>query len=383
MKSLQFSLGLCLLFSLLLGNPAAAQSREDRTVQDANTALGEIMAIPNSGIPKEMLNNAHAVAVIPKVIKGSFVVGARHGNGVLLVRDSTGAWHAPVFIELTGGNVGWQIGVQSTDVVLVFKTPQSVSGLLDGKFTIGADAAVAAGPVGRQAGAATDSRLNAEIYSYSRSRGLFAGVALDGSVIKVQPDRNAAYYQPVVAGGPVVVPQPAQQLALTLYQISGDYTGARPLSAENPAATSAAAANPVATNPSAANPAAAPAAGNPAGQWNGLARPAAFGQDQLAMARDSLARSSRELNVQLPAEWQSYLALPAEVFLGTGQATSQQLSAALERYTAVKQDPRYANLTANEKFQTTYTQLQQYSQLVTQANSTLNLPPPPANAGGK
>jgi lipid-binding SYLF domain-containing protein len=383
MKSLQFSLGLCLLFSLLLGNPAAAQSREDRTVQDANTALGEIMAIPNSGIPKEMLNNAHAVAVIPKVIKGSFVVGARHGNGVLLVRDSTGAWHAPVFIELTGGNVGWQIGVQSTDVVLVFKTPQSVSGLLNGKFTIGADAAVAAGPVGRQAGAATDSRLNAEIYSYSRSRGLFAGVALDGSVIKVQPDRNSAYYQPVVAGGPVVVPQPAQQLALTLYQISGDYTGARPLSAENPAATSAAAANPVAANPSAANPAAAPAAGNPAGQWNGLARPAAFGQDQLAMARDSLARSSRELNVQLPAEWQSYLALPAEVFLGTGQATSQQLSAALERYTAVKQDPRYANLTANEKFQTTYTQLQQYSQLVTQANSTLNLPPPPANAGGK
>ncbi len=139
MKSLQLGIGLCLLLSLLLSSPAKAQSREDRTVQDANTALAEIMAIPNSGIPKEMLNNAHAVAIIPKVIKGGFVVGARHGNGVLLVRDSTGAWHAPVFIELTGGNVGWQIGVQSTDVVLVFKTPQSVSGLLNGKFTIGAD----------------------------------------------------------------------------------------------------------------------------------------------------------------------------------------------------------------------------------------------------
>lgn len=384
MKSLQFSLGLCLLFSLFLGSPAAAQSREDRTVQDANTALGEIMAIPNSGIPKEMLNNAHAVAVIPKVIKGSFIVGARHGNGVLLVRDSTGAWHAPVFIELTGGNVGWQIGVQSTDVVLVFKTPQSVSGLLNGKFTIGADAAVAAGPVGRQAGAATDSRLNAEIYSYSRSRGLFAGVALDGSVIKVQPDRNAAYYQPVVAGGPVVVPQPAQQLALTLYQYTGAYTGAKPLAGENSAAANNPGTNPVAgANPAAANPATQAAAGNLSGQWNGVTRPAAFGQDQLALARDSLARSSRELSAQLPAEWQSYLALPAEVFLGTGQATAQQLTAALERFTAVKQDPRYANLTANEKFQATYTQLQQYSQLVSQANSTLNLPPPPANTGGK
>jgi len=402
MKSLHLGLGLCLLFSLLPSDVATAQSREDRTVQDANTALGEIMAIPNAGIPKEMLNNAHAVAIIPKVIKGSFVVGARHGNGVLLVRDSTGAWHAPVFIELTGGNVGWQIGVQSTDVVLVFKTPQSVSGLLDGKFTIGADAAVAAGPVGRQAGAATDSRLNAEIYSYSRSRGLFAGVALDGSVIKVQPDRNAAYYQPVVAGGPVVVPQPAQQLALSLYQYSGAYTGASPLAANNAASGGNASsgnpnvANPVVANPNPGNPAvggnpaaANSAAANPAatgnlpGQWNGLARPAAFGQDQLAVARDSLARSSRELNAQLPAEWQSYLALPAEVFLGTGQATSQQLAAALERYATIKQDPRYANLAANEKFQTTYAQLQQYGQLVAQANSTLNLPPPPVNAGGK
>jgi hypothetical protein len=101
------------------------------------------------------------------------------------------------------------------------------------------------------------------------------------------------------------------------------------------------------------------------------------------VARDSLARSSRELNAQLPAEWQSYLALPAEVFLGTGQATSQQLAAALERYATIKQDPRYANLAANEKFQATYAQLQQYGQLVAQANSTLNLPPPPVNAGGK
>jgi lipid-binding SYLF domain-containing protein len=365
-----------LVVSLLVANQAIAQSREERTVQDATTALNEIMAIPNSGIPRELLNNAHAVAVIPRVIKGSFVVGARHGNGVLLVRDTTGAWHAPVFVELTGGNIGWQIGVQSTDVVLVFKTPQSVSGLLNGKFTIGADAAVAAGPVGRQAGAATDGQLNAEIYSYSRSRGLFAGVALDGSVLRVDSERNGAYYKPVVAGGPVVVPPAAQQLATTLFQYSGAYTGAAPLVAN--AATAPAGSGEGNQAEAAANP-----AGNLPGQWNAATRPASFAQDQLASVRDNLARSARELNAQLPAEWQNYLALPAEVFLGTGQATPQQLNATLERFNAVKQDPRYASLANNEKFQATHVMLQQYSQLVSQAGSTLNLPPPPASAGGK
>lgn len=338
----------------LLTLPCSAQNREDRTVQDSTTVLNEIMAIPNSGIPREMLNNAHAVAIIPRVIKGSFVVGARHGNGVLLVRDENGAWHAPVFVELTGGNVGWQVGVQSSDIVLVFKTPQSVSGLLNGKFTIGADAAVAAGPVGRQAGAATDSSLNAEIFSYSRSRGLFAGVALDGSVLKVESDRNAAYYRPVVAGGPVTVPPAAQQLATTLLQYSGTYTGPSPLSADagtNPAAQAAAAAVP--------------------------SRPAGYSQDQIASARDNLARSARDLNTQLPAEWQNYLALPNEVFQATGNASPDQLKATLDRFTAVQQDPRYASLTNNPKFQATLTQLQQYSQLVSQASGTINLPPPP------
>ncbi len=366
----------CLVICLSFVGSAFAQSREERTIQDATTALNEIMAIPNSGIPKELLNNAHAVAVIPRVIKGSFVVGARHGNGVLLVRDTTGAWHAPVFVELTGGNIGWQIGVQSTDVVLVFKTPQSVSGLLNGKFTIGADAAVAAGPVGRQAGAATDGQLNAEIYSYSRSRGLFAGVALDGSVLRVDSERNGAYYKPVVAGGPVVVPPAAQQLATTLFQYSGAYTGAAPLAAnaqagagqENPAGGAAATGN---------------QAENLSGQWNAAARPASFAQDQLLTARDNLARSSRELNAQLPPEWQNYLALPAEIFLGTGHANPQQLATAIERFNAVKQDPRYASLANNEVFKTTCSQLQQYSQLLAQASSTLNLPPPPGNPGGK
>jgi hypothetical protein len=180
-------------FSLLVV-PCSAQSREDRTVTKRRTpVLNEIMVIP------ERWDSSQDVEQCPR--RGNHSPRDQRKlcrwrparNGVLLVRDQNGAWHAPVFIELTGGNVGWQVGVQSTDIALVFKTPQSVSGLLDGKFTIGADAAVAAGPVGRQAGAATDSRLNAEIYSYRDSRGLFAGVALDGSVIKVESDRNAAY----------------------------------------------------------------------------------------------------------------------------------------------------------------------------------------------
>ncbi len=119
----------------------------------------------------------------------------RFGRGVILVRDPNGAWRAPLFVTFTGGSVGWQLGLQSTDVVLVFKNRKGLETMLSGsEFTLGADASVAAGPVGRQATAGTDIKLNAEIYSYSRSRGLFAGVALDGSVLKVDNRAVAAYY---------------------------------------------------------------------------------------------------------------------------------------------------------------------------------------------
>ncbi len=181
-------------------------------MRESFVVLNEIMAIPVNGIPLNMLSDAQAVAIIPNVIKGSFVIGARHGNGVVMIRDENGGWHAPVFISLTGGNIGWQVGVQATDVVLVFKTRKSVEGLLTGRMTLGADAAVAAGPVGRQAAAATDSGLGAQIYSYSRSRGLFAGVSFDGSVIRTDTIANAAYYRAATPGGPVIIPAAAQQL---------------------------------------------------------------------------------------------------------------------------------------------------------------------------
>ncbi len=205
-------LGLTLAWQSGFAPNASAQLSEEQTIQMASAVLTETMSTPGSQIPQAMLADAHGVAIIPNVIKGSFVVGARHGRGVLFIREADGAWHAPVFITLTGGNVGWQIGLQSSDIILVFKTQQSVQGILSGKLTLGADAAAAAGPVGRQTAMATDGRLQAEIYTYSRSRGLFAGVSIDGSVLRVDQAATSVYYQNAIPGQPMVIPPAAQQL---------------------------------------------------------------------------------------------------------------------------------------------------------------------------
>jgi lipid-binding SYLF domain-containing protein len=141
-----------------------------------------------------LLADAEAIAVIPNVIKAGLVVGGRHGKGLLAVRQRDGVWSNPSYVSLSGGSVGFQAGVQATDVVLVFRTRRGVDNVVNGKFTLGADAAVAAGPVGRTASAATDAQLRAEIYSYSRSRGLFAGVALDGAVLSIDHDANELTY---------------------------------------------------------------------------------------------------------------------------------------------------------------------------------------------
>ncbi len=200
---------------------ANAQFLEEATVQAATAVLNETMATPGHRIPQAMLADAYGVAIIPNVIKGSFVVGARHGRGLLFVRDADGLWHAPVFITLTGGNVGWQIGVQSSDIILVLKSQRSVNSILAGRLTLGADAAAAAGPVGRQTAMATDGQLKAEIYSYSRSRGLFAGVSIDGSVVRVDRLATGAYYRSPGPGLPVVVPASAQQLTQTVASYAG------------------------------------------------------------------------------------------------------------------------------------------------------------------
>jgi len=179
---------------LLYTGTAVAGEQEASRANNAVRVLKEIMMAPDKRVPSDLLTNAYAVAVIPDVIKAGFVIGGRHGVGMISVKANDGTWSNPSFISMTGGSIGFQAGVQSTDVVLVFRTQRGVDSIVHGKFTLGADASVAAGQVGRDAHAATDAQLKAEIYSYSRSLGLFAGVALDGSVLAIDNDANQAVY---------------------------------------------------------------------------------------------------------------------------------------------------------------------------------------------
>ncbi len=187
-------IALLALVAALALTAAPSLSAEANRISASTEVLEQIMAIPEKGIPPQLFSNAHAVAIIPNVVKVGFVVGGRHGRGVLLVRDEAGAWSEPLFVTITGGSVGWQIGAQSTDVVLVFRNRGSVENILQGKFTLGADAAVAAGPVGRRVEGATDAELRAEIYSYSRSRGLFAGISLEGSSLRIDAEAVERFY---------------------------------------------------------------------------------------------------------------------------------------------------------------------------------------------
>lgn len=172
-----------------------AQAREQGRLLMATEVLEEIRASRDSAIPDRLLDRAYGIVVVPSVTKVAFIAGGRWGKGALVVRDKNGRFTNPVFINLAGASVGWQWGGQSTDIVLVFTTRAGIEGITGGKLTLGADASVAAGPVGRSASAATDQNFAAEVYSYSRSRGLFAGVALDGTSISVDSKANANYYK--------------------------------------------------------------------------------------------------------------------------------------------------------------------------------------------
>ena len=175
--------------------PAAlAGEVENERAADASRVLGEILRIPEDRIPDKLLAEAEAIAVIPNVIKAGFGIGGRRGRGLIAIRGRDGTWSNPSFITLTGGSFGFQAGVQSADVILVFRTRRGVDSIVGGKFTLGADASVAAGPVGRSAQASTDERLKAEILSYSRARGLFAGVALDGTRLAIDNKSNQRVY---------------------------------------------------------------------------------------------------------------------------------------------------------------------------------------------
>jgi len=185
----------------LAAGTAAAQTQmtsgqaEIQTVNSAKQTLDEFSGLAIESIPPAMFGKAEGVAIFPDMIKGGFILGVNYGKGVLLVRRPDRTWSPPVMVTMGGGSLGFQAGVQSADIVLIFATPRSLNGILNGqKVTLGADASVALGPIGRQANAGTDARLGAEIYSYARSRGLFLGVSINGADLSVDNNANAMLY---------------------------------------------------------------------------------------------------------------------------------------------------------------------------------------------
>ena len=182
------------LLLVVASTAATAGPAEDARARNALRVLTDIQQIPESSIPDKLLDDARAIVVVPDTVKIGLVFGGRRGHGLVSVKTADGTWSNPSFVKLTGGSVGFQAGVQSSDVVLVFRSDRGLDSIVNGKLTLGADAGVAAGPMGRNASTATDGQLKAEIWSWSRARGLFAGVALDGAVLSIDDAANEAVY---------------------------------------------------------------------------------------------------------------------------------------------------------------------------------------------
>jgi lipid-binding SYLF domain-containing protein len=187
----------------------AQQSKEqaaeaDRAVQAAYV-LTEVMNIPENAIPEQLMARAHGIAVIPHVVKGAFGIGGQWGKGLMSQRREDGSWSPPAYIEIGGGSFGLQIGVQAVDIVLVFTDEDGLKGLLKDKLKLGADASVTAGPVGRKAEVGTDILLRSAVFAYSRSKGLFAGISLDGSVVAIDDGANRAIYGKSLKGEQILL----------------------------------------------------------------------------------------------------------------------------------------------------------------------------------
>jgi lipid-binding SYLF domain-containing protein len=234
--------------ALAVASFAHAGAREEGRLLTATEVLEEVQGMPDQRLPDALLSRAYGIAVIPDVTKIAFIFGGRHGNGVLVVRDKLNTpWSNPVFVSLTGGSWGFQAGAQSSDIILVLTTKAGVEGIAGGKLTLGADASVAAGPYGRQGSAATDVAFNAEIYSYSRTRGLFGGIALDGSVISIDRKANASLYHKsgvtateILSGQAPAAPETAQRFLERLAQATRTTVRSSPAPQADTPATSAA-----------------------------------------------------------------------------------------------------------------------------------------------
>jgi SH3 domain-containing YSC84-like protein 1 len=202
------------------------ESKASDRVQSAADVLNEIQAAPDSGIPNEIMGSAECVAVVPSMLKGGFIVGAKYGRGLASCRTPKG-WSSPAFFTVTGGSVGFQIGGQAVDLVMLIMNKDGMKHLLSSQFALGADASVAAGPVGRHAEGNTDWKMRAEVLTYSRARGVFAGVSLNGAVIKQDKDSTREFYGHMVTSnaalmGEVDAPAAANSFLTTLAKWAQD-----------------------------------------------------------------------------------------------------------------------------------------------------------------
>jgi lipid-binding SYLF domain-containing protein len=326
------------------------QNPSEITVVDATNVFAQAVQMQQNEIPRNLLADCQGIAIMPGMFRGAFVFGVQHGKGVLIARDAAGNWQAPRFIDITGGSVGYQIGIQATDLILVFRTPQSVQNLLRGTLKVGVDASAAAGPVGRQTSAGTDLRMAAEILSYSRARGAFVGVSIDGSVISLDPAAEALYYQP--AG---VVPASAANLL----QWIAMYTAQQPVIA--PGAI-----------PGQPIPAPGTTGWVPAGQGNGNTE--GIRQQLNASYNQFYGALTTAGNGQA---WQSYLAIPNEVRTPYSAPNQQALQETLKRYEEVSHRSDYATVQTLPGFQQTLDSLRKMSEVRTASNTSLTLPLPP------
>jgi len=311
------------------------------TVVGAEQVLSELMAIPGKQIPQRLLADAQGIVIVPNVIKIGFVAGARRGHGVVMVRDLDGEWSLPQFVTLTGGSVGWQAGVQATDVVLVFTTRKGVEGLMRGKFTVGVDGSATAGPIGREAALGTDATLQSEVFSYSRSRGLFLGVSLDGSALEIDHESHLFFYGTPSGALPRQVPGPASELRHFLAELTPRSSPDAPALTTNEPVVAVASPRVI----------------------EGLRR--------------SLVRSSDQLQAILSPEWRPYLSLPNELQEPGVYPRSDSMAPVLQHFAHVNSAPEYRRLVQRQEFQTTYELLREYEQAIMAARPTLELPPPP------
>ncbi len=192
-----------LILSLLIGlspspGPAGQKAADSRPGEErvarAIEVIKDLASLKEEGIPARLLEKAEGLAIFPGVVKAAWGIGGQYGRGIVMVRRNDGQWSNPLFIDLIGGSFGWQIGVQKADLVLVFKNRKGVENIASNKITLGADMSVSAGPVGRSAEASTDIEMEAEIYSYSKSKGLFAGISLKGGTLRVNKEASAGFY---------------------------------------------------------------------------------------------------------------------------------------------------------------------------------------------